>query len=108
MAITEIPSSAIEKQEFVEREIPATIIESTRKRVEDAGLNPTDDEYINALYQNVLGRGASSDEVAYYQDHFDRGIWDRPQVMINFAESPENINLVSPQIENGIFLESFL
>ena len=37
------------------------------------GENPTDDEYINALYQNVLGRGASDAEVAYYQDHFDRG-----------------------------------
>ena len=27
--------------------------------------------------------------------------------MINFAESPENINLVSPQMENGIFLKVF-
>ena len=68
------------------------------------GENPTDDEYINALYQNVLGRGASDAEVAYYQDHFDRGVWDRPQVMINFAESPENINLVGPDILNGIWL----
>ena len=72
------------------------------------GDNPSDNVYINALYQNVLGRGASTEEVAYYQDHFDKGIWSRPQVMINFAESPENINLVSPQIENGIYLESFL
>ena len=72
------------------------------------GENPSDNDYINALYQNVLGRGAGTEEVAYYQDHFDKGIWDRPQVMINFAESPENINLVSPQMENGIFLESFL
>ena len=72
------------------------------------GENLSDNAYINALYQNVLGRGASTEEVAYYQDRFDKGIWDRPQVMINFAESPENINLVSPQMENGIFLESFL
>ena len=72
------------------------------------GKNPSDNAYINALYQNVLGRSASTEEVAYYQDHFDKGVWDRPQVMINFAESPENINLVNPQMENGIFLESFL
>ena len=72
------------------------------------GDSPSDNAYINALYQNVLGRSASTEEVAYYQDHFDKGIWDRPQVMINFAESPENINLVNPQIGNGIFLESFL
>ena len=68
------------------------------------GENLSDDAYINALYQNVLGRGASDDEVAYYQDHFDRGIWDRPQVMINFAESPENLALVGPDITSGIWM----
>ena len=68
------------------------------------GENLSDDAYINALYQNVLGRGASEDEVAYYQDHFDRGIWDRPQVMINFAESPENLELVGPDITSGIWM----
>ncbi len=68
------------------------------------GENLSDDAYINALYQNVLGRGASDDEVEYYQDHFDRGIWDRPQVMINFAESPENLALVGPDITSGIWM----
>ena len=68
------------------------------------GENPTDDEYINALYQNVLGRGAGVEEVAYYQERFDNGTWDRPQVMINFAESPENVSLVGPDIANGIWL----
>ena len=68
------------------------------------GLNPTDDDYINALYQNVLGRSAGVEEVAYYQERFDSGVWDRPQVMINFAESPENVSLVGSQIENGIWL----
>jgi len=72
------------------------------------GEHLSDNSYINALYQNVLGRGANAEEVTYYQDHFDKDIWDRPQVLINFAESPENINLVRPQMENGIFLESFL
>ena len=68
------------------------------------GLNPTDDDYINALYQNVLGRSAGVEEVAYYQERFDSGVWDRPQVMINFAESPENVSLVGSQIENGIWM----
>ena len=52
MAITEIPASDLEKQEFVQREIPDTLVESTRKRVAQAGLNPTDDEY-NALLAYV-------------------------------------------------------
>jgi len=46
---------------------------------------------------HINGRGASTEAVTYYQDHCEKGIWSRPQVMINFAESQENINLVSPQ-----------
>ena len=68
------------------------------------GENLSDDAYINALYQNVLGRGAGVEEVAYYQERFDNGTWDRPQVMINFAESPENVSLVAPQIVDGIWM----
>ena len=48
---------------------------------------------------HINGRGASTEEVAYYQDHCEKGIWSRPQVMINFAESQENINLVT--LQNG-------
>ena len=70
------------------------------------GENPSDNAYINALYQNVLGRARVLRKL-YYQDHFDKGIWDRPQVMINFAESPENINLVSPKWRMVYFLRVF-
>ena len=31
-------------------------------------------------------------------------MWNRSQVMINFAESPEKITLVGPAIANGIWL----
>ena len=49
LAITEIPGTEVEKQEFVKQEIPADLIESTRKRVAEAGLHPTDDEYNGLL-----------------------------------------------------------
>ena len=64
----------------------------------------SDDAYINALYQNVLKGKGGIEEVVYYQENFDNGMWDRSQVMINFAESPEKITLVGPAIANGIWL----
>ena len=70
------------------------------------GESPSDDDFINALYQNVLSRGASESEVSWYQERIDSGVYDRPQLLVNFAESPENVTLVGSAIENGIWLES--
>ena len=72
------------------------------------GEHPTEDEYINLLYQNVLGRTPQEFEIDYYKERFEQGTTDWNTTLVFFAESPENINLVNPQIENGIFLESFL
>ena len=69
------------------------------------GTNPSDDDYINALYQNVLGRSADPvTEVGWYKDQFDTGAMDRQAALIGFSESPENVTLVGSQIENGIWL----
>ncbi len=66
------------------------------------GENPSDVEYINALYHNVLSRSPAEGEVSYYKNQFDTGLMTHAAALIGFAESPENIALVSPQIENGI------
>ena len=67
------------------------------------GENPTDEEYVNALYQNVLGRSADPvAEVGWYKEKFDTGAMDWSAALIGFAESPENVALVAPEIENGI------
>ena len=68
------------------------------------GENPTDEEYINALYRNVLNRSASNDEVSWYQDQFNTGAMDRAAALIGFAESPENVALVAPDLVNGVWL----
>ena len=69
------------------------------------GENPTDEAYVNLLYQNVLGRSADPvDEVAWYTDKFDKGEMTWAAALIGFAESPENIALVGPDIANGIWL----
>ena len=74
--------------------------EFKKKYGEDQG----DTDYINALYKNVLGRSASEAEVSWYQEKFDSGVYDRAQTLVNFAESPENVSLVSIQIVDGIWL----
>ena len=70
------------------------------------GENPSDDVFIDLLYQNVLGRSADSDGLAFYTNHFTAGTMTRAAALIGFAESPENVTLVAPQIEDGIWLAS--
>jgi hypothetical protein len=71
------------------------------------GVNLSDTDYINALYQNVLARSGAESEVNFYIKNFskelsDPGYMDRGSALIGFSESPENISLVASQIENGI------
>jgi hypothetical protein len=69
------------------------------------GENPTDEEYVNLLYQNVLGRSADPvAEVGWYKEQFDTGAMDWAAALIGFAESPENVSLVAPHIDNGIWM----
>ena len=69
------------------------------------GENPTDEEYVNLLYQNVLGRSADPvAEVGWYKEQFDTGAMDWAAALIGFAESPENVSLVASQIEDGIWM----
>ncbi len=73
------------------------------------GNEITNDQYIELLYQNVLGRTAEEFEKEYYSDRFTREetdalFMDQTMALIGFSESPENIELVGSQIENGIWL----
>ncbi|MAC67577.1 MAG: hypothetical protein CMK54_06200, partial [Proteobacteria bacterium] len=62
------------------------------------------EQYINLLYQNVLNRTPAEFEVEYYKDRFQEGSTDWNTTLVFFAESPENILAVAPEIENGVFL----
>ena len=67
------------------------------------GANTTDAEYVNALYYNVLGRGPDQAGLYGWLDALANG-WDRGHVLTGFSESPENIALVAPAIDDGIWL----
>ena len=49
LAITEVPEDSDAKASFVRDEIPTDLVEATRKRVEQAGLTPTEDEFNGLL-----------------------------------------------------------
>ena len=68
------------------------------------GSNPTDTQYITALYKNVLNRTPAASEVAWYKDQFDSKKMDHQAALIGFSESPENVALVGVAISNGILL----
>ena len=68
------------------------------------GANPTDTQYINALYKNVLNRTPGASEVSWYQNQFNTKAMDHQAALIGFSESPENVALVGSAIANGIWL----
>ena len=49
LAITEVPEHSDAKASFVRDEIPDELVVATRKRVEQAGLSPTEDEFNGLL-----------------------------------------------------------
>ena len=49
LAMTEVPDDADAKASFVRDEVPSDLVEATRKRVEQAGLSPTEDEFNGLL-----------------------------------------------------------
>jgi Ca2+-binding RTX toxin-like protein len=68
------------------------------------GVNVTDTDYINALYQNVLQRNAEPAGLAGWTALLNEGFWNRTTLLIGFSESPENIANVAPVIGTGIWL----
>ncbi len=43
-------------------------------------------------------------ELDYYKERFESGTTDWNTILVFFAESPENVNLVAPQIKDGIWI----
>ena len=65
------------------------------------GQNPTNEEYIQALYQNVLHRAAEGAGHDYWLAALDSGATTREQMLVDFSESAENKANVIEVIGNG-------
>lgn len=69
------------------------------------GQNPTDLEFLTALYHNVLDRDPDPAGLAGWQQLLASGQLDRGDVLIGFSESLENHMRVDPAIVQGIVLD---
>lgn len=66
------------------------------------GTNPSNTDFLNHLYQNVLHRAPDAAGFAYWEGILSNPDNSRADVLINFSESPENKALVIGTIENGM------
>lgn len=65
------------------------------------GTNPTTSQFVDRLYQNVLGRAGEANGVAYWEWRLNSGAETMAQVLTGFSESAENVALVGVTIPNG-------
>ncbi len=54
------------------------------------GDNISNEEYVNNLYKNILGRDADSEGLNYWVGQLENGIESRSEALLGFAESAEN------------------
>ncbi len=65
------------------------------------GASPTNAQFIELLYTNVLNRVPDPAGYDYWSDKMDNGL-TRELVLIGFSESQENQDVVLPAIQGGI------
>jgi hypothetical protein len=49
----------------------------------------TNAQFIDLIYENILGRDGDRNGIAFWNDQLDRGLRSRGDVMVGFSESPE-------------------
>lgn len=64
------------------------------------GAAPSDQAYVTALYLNVLGRAPDQGGLDYWVGNLGHGE-ARDQLLVDFAQSPENANLVAAHTTAG-------
>jgi Ca2+-binding RTX toxin-like protein len=64
----------------------------------------SDAQFVDQLYKNVLDRSADSTGLQFWVEQLESGAMDRARVLVGFSESAENVDLVGPAINDGIWL----
>ncbi len=67
------------------------------------GSDPSNADYIDAMYQNVLGRLPDDEGRAFWIDAMERGL-ERDDILIAFSESAENRDQTGPDLDDGIWV----
>lgn len=90
LSLLEAAASFIASEEFVQR----------------YGADPSNEAFIDLLYENVLQRQADADGYQFWTNVLNNGV-TRAALLVEFSESDENRLNVEPLIENGIFYTPF-
>ncbi|MEO1746844.1 MAG: DUF4214 domain-containing protein, partial [Pseudomonadota bacterium] len=88
----------VEKQQFVAREF-----NGSQEFQSLYGANPSNETYIDAMYLNVLLRLPDQSGRDFWVDAMERG-QTREEVLVLFAESPENVNNNIPNLDDGVWV----
>ena len=68
------------------------------------GENPTDEEYIAAMYQNVLKRDPDQPGYEYWLDQMQNNGQGSDDILIFFCESDENVENTAPYLDDGVWV----
>lgn len=68
------------------------------------GANLTNAQYVDQLYQNVLGRKGDVSGVSYWNSVLDKNASTKDAVLVGFAGSPENVAGTADHISYGFFI----
>jgi hypothetical protein len=82
-------------------DIGAGFVASQEFKARYGGLD--NDSFVNALYQNVLGRAADAGGHTYWAGALNSSSASQAQVLASVSESPENKAETASQITNGLW-----
>lgn len=71
---------------------------------EKFGESPTDEEFIAALFGNVLLREPDPGGEAFWLNAFSSGLLDRADMLLAFSESQENIDRNADNYDDGVWV----
>jgi len=71
------------------------------------GANPSNEQFVDLLYANVLDRESDQSGYDFWIEAFGRGL-TREGLLAEFSESPENVANVAPLIADGIRYTEFM
>ncbi len=66
------------------------------------GSAPSNSQFVDKLYHNVLGRDGEAGGIAYWNGRLDSGV-SKVAVLAGFSESAENVTGVSAKVADGIW-----
>ncbi|MBL8582117.1 MAG: DUF4214 domain-containing protein [Rhizobiaceae bacterium] len=89
--------------EVDDKEFVASFFLTADEFVSKYGADPTNEEYINKLYQNVLHRDADQDGYDFWLGKIESGE-GKDDMLIYFTDSGENLQNTAPDLDNGIWV----